>query len=290
MNTDLALWEFGDGGAMVRSHVSQPASARLRVARPSVADVLAKWGPWVCCMALLGVCEDGIPLAARFFDSRRNGHYVFFADDAAAQTALVEPVLYSVVVQGRKYNHWMREGDGYGPERWSFAIFSSNAVAWNGRVREAPHCGGVYAPASDAGRGVALSLRGVVERRLALAAQGDAHQVPEPMMLVVLHDIGSFWASLPADVQGAWLAVAQHGRRAGVFLLTTVRYGDVGLLPKAFLRHHRMRLFGRSLGRLPDAAIFRDVMRAGADLASLPDGMALVKTEGTWMRYMTPSL
>ncbi len=260
------------GWGMARNPATHPETLaqpqRMPLSRPTVRAVLREWGPWVCCMALLGMCEDGIPLAARFFDPQRTSHYLFYGQDDAVLALLVEPLLYSTTVQG------------YGPEHWQFVILSEETTEWD--VAESPHCQGVISPYERAGDELIPAMAGIMEQRSFGRHRG-------PRYLVVLHDIGRYWKQMSEDTHYDIVPLLKRGHEFGIHVIATLRYEHYPLVPKAVRQLLRHKIYGYAASaHLPNTAAFRE-MTSLLSYDLLPH-QAWVRADGEWLRYTAPRL
>ena len=253
--------------------ITTPSSSAMlaqqqRVYRPTVREILREWGPWVCCTALMGVCDDGIPLAARFFDPERTSHYVFYGQDDIVLANLVEPLLYSMGAQD------------YGREHWQFTILSEGTTEW--RVASSSHCKGIISPYERDGDEVIPSMAGEMEQRSFGRHRGPLH-------IVVLHDLGRYWRQMNEDSRRTLIPLLKRGHEFGIHVLVTLRYMHHPIVPKPGRRLLRHKIYGHaSLAHLPNVAAFREL----GDLLyhDLLPYQAWVRADGEWMRYTAPRL
>ncbi len=236
--------------------------------RPTVSQVLADWGPWLCCMGLLGVCDDGIPLAARFYDWERISHFVFYAQDDTVLATLVEPLLYSVTAQY------------HGPERWQYIILSEASTDW--QVASAPHCKALVSPYDPGGDAVIPEMAGLMEQRLLGRHRG-------PRYLVVLHDLGRYWERMHEDARYDLAPLLQRGHEVGINVIVTLRYEHYTLIPAEVRRLLRHKVYGYAENaRLPNTSALRDI--TNLLYYDLTPWQAWVRSSGQWVRYTAPQL
>ena len=253
--------------AAIAQHAA-PQPAPQLIPRPSVREVLSDWGPWACCVGLLGVCDDGIPLAAHFFDPQRTSHYVFYGQDDAILATLVEPLLYSMGAQS------------YGQEHWQFVILSEKTTEW--QVASSAHCQGIISPYEREGDEVIPAMAGLMEQRGFGRQRG-------PRQIVVLHDLGRYWRQLSDDSRRDIMPLLKHGHEFGIHVLVTLRYAHHAVIPRPLRRLLRHKIYGyASTVHLPNTATFRDL----GDLLQhdLQPYQAWVRADGEWMRYIAPRL
>ncbi len=255
----------------VKPAVARPATAvrpRRAARRPGVRAVLHEWGPWICCMALMGVCDDGIPLAMRLYDPKRAGHYLFFGQDDRVLATLIEPILYSTTVQ-----EW-------GPEYWQFLLLSEQSTEW--QVERSPYCKGVISPHARDGSEVIPSFAGLMEQRSFGRHRG-------PQYLVVLHDLGRYWQRLSEDARYDLVPLLQRGHEFGIHVLASVRYEHYNVLPQEVKRLFRQKVYGfADNAHLPNTPAFRDM--TNMLYYDLLPYQAWVRSGGEWMRYTAPRL
>ncbi len=234
--------------------------------RPTVTQILRRWGPWVCCQALLGLCEDGIPLTARFYNPQRTSHYLFYGHSPTVLATLAEPVLYSMVAQP------------YGPEHWRFLILSEEETRW--AAAHHPHCQAVISPYGNDGDKIIPALAGLMEQRSMGRMRG-------PKYIVLLHDLGAYWEALDEDSRLDLLPLLRRGHEFGIHVLVTLRYQHHFVLPDAVRRLLRHRLYGHAdAAALPNTPAFRDLAEALSD--EISPYQAWVLADGEWMRYTAP--
>jgi len=219
----------------------------------TVREILDEWGPWTCCMALMGVCNDGIPLAARFYDPKRASHYVFYGDTT---DNLIRPVLWSMAAQE------------YGPEYWQYTIVSPENVAWPATTHMRGH---VVSPWSRDAMYVIPSAAGLVEQRMIGRQRGPRH-------VVVLHDLGKYWRELGDDTHNTMTYVLRNGHKTGVNVLVTLRYEHKNRLPSVVRKLLRHKVYGAA----------SNPIGAPVDVSSLAANEAMVKSDGRWLRYTAP--
>ena len=256
-----------------------------RLTRPTVSAVLAEWGPWTCCMALLGVCEDGIPLAARWTQPRKASHYLYLGGDEMTLATLVEPMLYSIACQGRVPRKYAGAPDAskyaYGRDRIRYAIVSPPSTWWSREVAQAEHCAGIVPPESAEGRKLLSALRVTMRTRL----KGRA-KTPNVQTIVVLHDLGAYWNRWDDEAREAWRDVLARGHTVGIHLVVTLRYEHLAdweaPLPG-------QKLYGAAGSQpLPNLPIVRDLAAMG--LGDLPAYMGMARSAGRWMKFVAPSV
>ncbi len=236
--------------------------------RPTVRQILGEWGPWVCCMGLLGLCDDGIPLAARFYDWERISHFVFYGQDDKILATLLEPLLYSVIVQR------------HGVARWQFIILSEASTEW--QVAESPYCKARISPHQRGGDDVIPQMAGLMEQRLLGRHRG-------PRYLVVLHDLGNYWQHLHEDARYDLLPLLQRGPEVGINVLVTLRYEHYTVLPAEIRRLLRHKVYGYAENaHLPNTSALRDV--ANLLYYDLTPWQAWTRSGGQWVRYTAPRL
>jgi len=251
---------------------SVPAGRRAVVrSRPTVKGVLKRWAhTWRCCMGLLGVCDDGIPLAARFTNPERGTHWLYAAGDEATLALLVEPLLYSIAAQPE-----------YGRDRIRYAIVS-HGTQWDARVVEAPHCAGVAAPESEDGRNLLPMLNTMMKVR-----QGGRAKTPQVQTIVVLHDLGAWAGAWSGEAWALWPSLLAEAHQVGIHLVVTMRYEHLqaweGKLP-------RQVLYGAPApGQpLPNTPKFRNLMALG--LAAMLPYEGVVKADQAWHRFTVPAI
>ena len=238
------------------------------MARPAVRTVLEEWGPWVCCMALMGVCDDGVPLAMRLFDPTKAQHYLFFGQDDRVLATLVEPVLYSMTVQG------------WGPEHWQFIILSEQSTDW--QVSESPFCKGVISPYERDGREVIPAMAGLMEQRSFGRHRG-------PQYVVVLHDLGRYWQHIGEDARYDLIPLLERGHEFGIHVLATLRYAHYEVVPREVRKRFRQKVYGfADDAHLPNTSAFREM--TNMLYYDLMPYQAWVRASGQWMRYTVPRL
>ncbi|HFC09651.1 MAG TPA: hypothetical protein ENJ54_07385 [Chloroflexi bacterium] len=258
------LW----GAKPAVSHPTTAVRPRTAARRPTVRAVLREWGPWLCCMALMGVCDDGIPLAMRLHDPKRAGHYLFYGQDDRVLATLVEPILYSMTVQ-----EW-------GPEHWQFLILSEQSTEW--QVERSKHCKGVISPHERDGNEVIPAMAGLMEQRSFGRHRG-------PQYVVVLHDLGRYWKRLSEDARYDLVPLLQRGHEFGVHVVASVRYEHYHALPQEVRRLFRQKVYGfADDAHLPNTSAFRDM--TNMLYYDLMPYQAWVRSGGEWMRYTAPRL
>ena len=243
---------------------SPPAPPR----RPTVSGVLREWGPWPCCMALLGECEDGVPLAARFYSPKEVSHFIFYGQDDVVLAALVEPLLYSLTVQEETT-----------PKDAQFIIVSERTTEWN--VADSEHCGALLSPYRRNGESIISRMAGLAEQRM-------MGQVPlSPRYLLVLHDLGRYWDYWRSDPKRDIIPLLRDGHKFGINVVASIRYEDYEKIPEKVRSLLRQKVYGySSVRRLPNNSAFRQI---GSVLsAEIAPYQAWVRSEGRWMRYTTP--
>jgi len=242
---------------------------RLRpLHRPTVRGVLRKWGPWICCMTLMGVCDDGIPLAMRLYDPKRAGHYLFYGQDPMVLATLVEPVLYSMTVQ-----EW-------GPEHWQFLILSTQSTEW--LVEGSEYSKGLISPYERDGSEVIPAFAGLMEQRSFGRHRG-------PQYVVVLHDLGRYWQHLTEDARYDLVPLLQRGHEFGIHVVATLRYEHYNVLPREVKKLFRQKVYGFADNEhLPNTSAFRDM--TNMLYYDLVPYQAWVRAGGEWMRYTAPRL
>ncbi|HFC10134.1 MAG TPA: hypothetical protein ENJ54_09850 [Chloroflexi bacterium] len=271
-----------------QSALVQPKPAgqlAARLTRPTVSAVLKRWGPWKCCMALLGVCEDGVPLAARWTQPRKASHYLYLGGDEMTLATVVEPLLYSIAYQGKVPPRFAGAPDAsryaYGRDRIRYAIVSPPSTWWSRGVAEAEHCAGIVPPESEEGRKLLAALRITMHTRL----KGRA-KTPQVQTIVVLHDLGAYWHKWDDEAREAWRDVLARGHTVGIHLVVTLRYSHLvdweAPLPDR-------KLYGAAGSQpLPNLPIVRDLAAMG--LGNLPAYMGMTRSGGRWMKFVAPSI
>jgi len=245
-----------------------PYAQPVAMPRPSVRSVLQDWGPWDCCMALMGVCDDGIPLAARFFDAQRTSHYVFYGQDDAVLATLVMPMLYSMSVQE------------YGPEYWQYTILSEETTDWS--MAAGAHCQGIVSPYERDGDAVIPAAAGLMEQRSMGRQRG-------PRYVVVLHDLGRYWHQMSINSRRNIIPLLKRGHQFGINVLVTLRYEHYPLIPKPVRRLLKHKVYGlAAMAHLPNTTTFRELGTMVTH--ELLPYQAWVRTDGEWMRYTAPRL
>lgn len=243
-------------------------TSEIAARRPTVRAVLREWGPWICCMALMGVCDDGIPLAMRLHDPKRASHYIFYGQDDRVLATLVEPILYSMTVQEWDERHWQ------------FLILSEQSTEW--QVERSAHCKGVISPWEHDGPEVIPSFAGLMEQRSFGRHRGPKH-------VVVLHDLGRYWKHLGEDAQQDLVPLLQRGHEFGIHVLATLRYEDYQVVPQAVRRLLRQKVYGFAADDfLPNTPAFRDM--TNMLYYDLLPYQAWVQSGSEWMRYTAPRL
>ena len=237
--------------------------------RRTVTQILAEWGPWVCCMGLMGMCEDGIPLAARFFDPKKSSHYVYYGQDDMVLATLVEPLLYSMTVQG------------YGPEHWQYAIVSERTTEW--AIEGTPwNKSGIISPYENSGREVVPAMAGLMEQRSFGRHKG-------PQYIVLLHDLGRYWENLGNDTHYDIIPLLERGHEFGIHLIVTLRYTDNDRIPKAVRRLLGHKIYGYAdSDHLPNVSAFRNM--TNLLYYDLQPWQAWVQADGEWLRFTAPRL
>ena len=253
-----ALWQDVAAGP--------PASPR----RPTVSGVLREWGPWICCMALLGECDDGVPLAARFYSPKEASHFVFFGQDDIVLAALIEPLLYSLTVQEETT-----------PKDAQFIIVSERTTEWN--VSDSEHCGALLSPYRRNGESIISRMAGLAEQRM-------MGQVPlSPRYLLVLHDLGRYWDYWGDDPKRDIIPLLREGHKLGVNVIASIRYEDYEKVPGKVRSLLSQKVYGYSSAqRLPNSTAFRQI--SGVLSAEIAPYQAWVRSEGEWMRYTAPMM
>ncbi len=271
-----------------QSALVQPKPAgqlATRLTRPTVSAVLNEWGPWTCCMALLGVCEDGVPLAARWTQPRKASHYLYLGGDEMTLATVVEPLLYSIAYQGKVPPRFAGAPDAsryaYGRDRIRYAIVS-HGTQWDARVVGAPHCAGVAAPESEDGRNLLPMLNTMMKVR-----QGGRAKTPQVQTIVVLHDLGAWAGAWSGEAWALWPSLLAEAHRVGIHLVVTMRYEHLqaweGKLPRQVL--YGVPAPGQAL---PNTPKFRNLMALG--LAAMLPYEGVVKAEQAWHRFTAPAI
>ncbi len=243
-----------------------PAAIR----RPTVSGVLREWGPWICCMALLGECEDGIPLAARFYSHKDTSHFVFYGQDDAVLATLVEPIMYSLIYQAETT-----------PKDMQFVIVTERTTEWS--VADSEYCRAVASPYREDGESVISQFAGLVEQRK--MGRFPLH----PRFLLVLHDLGQYWDYWGDDPKRDIIPLLREGHKFGVNVIASIRYEDYNKIPQAVRKLLRQKVYGyASAEYLPNVTAFRQV--AGVVSAEIAPYQAWVRSDGEWMRYTAPMM
>ncbi len=252
-----------------RDRAAATRARPLAFPRQTVRQILGEWGPWVCCMGLMGMCDDGIPLAARFFDPKKSSHYIYYGQDDMVLATLVEPLLYSMTVQE------------YGPQHWQYAIVSAETTEW--AVEGTPwNKSGIISPYSSAGREVIPAMAGLMEQRSIGRHRG-------PQYIVLLHDLGQYWANLGDDTHYDILPLLERGHEFGIHVIATVRYTDNERIPKAVRRLLAHKIYGYADdAHLPNTSAFRNM--TNLLYYDLQPWQAWVQADGEWMRFSAPRL
>ncbi len=235
--------------------------------RPAVTEILEIWGPWPCCMGLIGECEDGIPLAARFYSPKEASHFVFYGQDDVVLATLVEPLLYSMTVQ-----NWEKS-------KFQFIIVSERTTEWN--VSESEYCASLLSPYRRNGESIISRMAGLAEQRM-------MGQVPlSPRYLLVLHDLGRYWDYWRSDPKRDIIPLLRDGHKFGINVVASIRYEDYEKIPEKVRSLLRQKVYGySSVRRLPNNSAFRQIGNVLS--AEIAPYQAWVRSEGKWMRYTTP--
>ena len=256
------------GGNIIPPNSSASAQPTPAPRRPAVTEILETWGgQWPCCMGLLGECEDGIPLAARFYSPKEASHFVFYGQDDVVLATLVEPLLYSMTVQDWKKSDFQ------------FIIVSERTTEWS--VAKSEYCSALLSPYRRVGESIVARMAGLAEER----ATGV---VPlRPRILLVLHDLGRYWDYWHSEPKRNIIPLLRNGHKLGINVVASVRYEDYDKIPQTVRSLLRQKVYGYAdASRLPDTPEFRQVGRVlSADIAPY---QAWVRSEGKWMRYTTP--
>jgi hypothetical protein len=222
----------------------------------------------MCCTALMGVCDDGVPLVMRLHDPQRAGHYVFYGQDDRVLATLVEPVLYSMTVQD------------WGPAHWQFLVLSEQSTEW--QVETSPFCKGVISPHAHDGDEVIPAMAGLMEQRSFGRHRG-------PQYVVVLHDLGRYWRRLGEDARYDLVPLLQRGHEFGIHVFATLRYEHYAVLPPRVRRLFEQKVYGfADNGHLPNAPAFRSL--TNMLYYDLTPYQAWVRSGGEWIRYTAPQL
>jgi len=260
-------WALRPRGTTIPDRATASPQARLAThRRPTVRGLLAEWGPWICCMALMGMCEDGIPLAMRLYDPKKATHYLFFGQDDGVLATLVEPILYSMTVQE------------YGPEHWAFTIVSEETTEWS--VANSSHAKGMISPYERDGRAVIPTFAGLMEQRSFGRHRG-------PKYVLVLHDIGEWWHTLDEDSHKDIIPLLRQGHEYGIHVVATLRYEQYDVLPREVRRLFQQKVYGyTNTEHLPNTTNFREI--ANLLYYELAPWQAWVSADGEWLRYTAP--
>lgn len=259
-----SLKPFSQEGVIVQR---PPRSPKLP-ARPTVRQVLREWGPWVCCMALIGVCDDGIPLAMRLYNPDRAQHYLFFGQDDRVLATVVEPILYSMTVQN------------WGPEHWQFLILSEQSTEW--QVEHSPFCKGVISPWEHDGPEVIPAMAGLMEQRGFGRHRG-------PQYVVVLHDLGRYWERIGEDARYDLVPLLQRGHEFGIHVVATLRYEHYRVVPAEVRRLFQHKLYGfADNANLPNTPAFRNL--TNMLYYDLTPYQVWARSNGGWVRSTAPTI
>jgi len=235
--------------------------------RPAVTEILDLWGPWPCCMGLIGECEDGVPLAARFYSPEEASHFVFYAQDDVVLATLVEPLLYSTTVQGWKKNDFQ------------FIIVSERTTEWS--VAESEYCAALLSPYRRNGESIIPRMAGLAEQR-------TMGQFPlSPRYVLLLHDLGRYWDYWRSEPKRDIIRLLRNGHKLGINVIASIRYEDYNKIPEEVRSLLRQKVYGYARSsHLPNNSAFRQI---GSVLsAEIAPYQAWVRSEGKWMRYTAP--
>ncbi len=220
-------------------------------------------------MALLGECEDGIPLAARFYSHKEASHFAFYGQDDVVLATLVEPMLYSMTVQ-----NWNVKDS-------QFVIVTERTTEWS--VADSEYCRAVASPYREDGESVISQFAGLVEQRK--MGRFPLH----PRYVLVLHDLGQYWDYWGDDPKRDIIPLLREGHKFGVNVVASIRYEDYNKIPQAVRKLLRQKVYGyASARRLPNSTAFRQI--SGVLSAEIAPYQAWVRSEGEWMRYTAPMM
>ena len=249
---------------------------------PTVGGVLNEWGPWTPGLVLLGVADDGIPTTGRLWQRWRTrlNHLLIWGADESILLRLLEPMLYSMEYQTRRFSY----NDPMGLDVWQFFIFTPRpASVWHPAVANSVLCRGIHPPDPAVLEEAFGRLAGAVRLR---QQRGPTHEGREywPWLIFVLDDLGQYYPDLSQKARVHLHSLLAEGHKVGIHVFVTSRYADAERLPH-IPAHSTVygTAQGVNLAALPQ-------FRGLEALQTLPPHRMYIPAEGYLMGHTAPTI
>ncbi len=264
-----------------------PAPATVEPAIPTVSSVVSRWGPWTPGMVVLGVADDGLPIAGRLWQKwhKRLDHLLIWGANDYILLRVLEPVLYSMVFQMTRYgDDFKGYNEPMGKDTWQYLIISPrSATAWHPLVAASPLCRGHVQPTPDLLEHAFGRLMTTVRKRY---QRGPTHDGREywPWFILVLDDFGQYADAISQKGRMYFQTLLDQGKEVGIHIFVTARYTDADHVP---LIPSRVSMYGAvgdvDLASLPQ---FRGLEAA----MGLPPHRVYIPTESGLMAATIPAI